>query len=166
MDAKAGKYLTFALQGEEYGLEILKVREIIGYMAITKVPRTAMYIKGVINLRGQVIPVIDLRLRFSMPEADVSDKTCIIVVEAMHEDVKKQVGIIVDSVSEVVDISGESMDAPPDFGVDINRSLITSIAKIGDSVKILLNIDRVLFDRALAELTGEDADGGDVEAVA
>lgn len=162
MDAKAGKYLTFALQNEEYGLEILKVREIIGYMAITRVPRTAEYIKGVINLRGQVIPVMDLRVRFSMPEADVTDTTCIIVVEAMDDGVKKQVGIIVDSVSEVLDITNEDMDPPPDFGADIDRSLMLAIAKIGDAVKILLNIDRVLFDPALqdavsgSELTGDE----------
>lgn len=141
--------MTFALHTEEYGLEILKVREIIGYMAITKVPRTEEFIKGVINLRGQVIPIIDLRLKFEMPEAEVTDKTCIIVVEALKDGVTKQVGIIVDSVSEVLDVAKSAMEVPPEFGGAVDRSLILSMAKIEDKIVILLNIDRVLFDEAL-----------------
>lgn len=146
MEAEAGKYLTFVLHTEEYGLEILKVREIIGYMAITKVPRTDESIKGVINLRGQVIPIIDLRLKFGMPEAAVTEKTCIIVVEALKEGVTKQVGIIVDSVSEVLDVARVDMEPPPEFGGAVDRSLILSMAKVDAKIVILLNIDRVLFE--------------------
>ncbi len=146
MDAKAGKYLTFALHTEEYGLEILKVREIIGYMAITKVPRTSEYIKGVINLRGQVIPIIDLRLKFGMPEAEVTEKTCIIVVEALKDGMEKQVGVIVDGVSEVLDISQEQIEPAPEFGGSVDRALILGMAKIESKIVILLDIDRVLFD--------------------
>ncbi len=146
MEAKAGKYLTFALHSEEYGLEILKVREIIGYMSITKVPRTIEHIKGVINLRGQVIPIIDLRLKFGMPEAEVTEQTCMIVVEALKNGVKKQIGIIVDAVSEVLDIPQEAMESSPDFGGSVDQSLIQGMAKIESNIIILLDIDRVLFE--------------------
>lgn len=155
MEAKAGKYLTFALHTEEYGLEILKVREIIGYMAITTVPRTEECIKGVVNLRGQVIPIIDLRLKFGMPEAEVTDKTCIIVVEALKEGVTKQVGIIVDSVSEVLDVAQDAMEPAPEFGGAVDRSLILSMAKIETKIVILLNIDRVLFDEESSDLSDD-----------
>ncbi len=156
MDVKAGKYLTFALHTEEYGLEILKVREIIGYMAITKVPRTIGYVKGVINLRGQVIPIIDLRLKFGMPSAEVTEKTCIIVVESMDEGVEKQVGVIVDSVSEVLDIAQEVMEAPPEFTGEVDSSLMMGMAKVEGKIIILLNIERVLFGDKIASNHHED----------
>ena len=105
MAEKEGKYLTFALAHEEYGLEILKVREIIGYIDVTAVPQTPPYVKGVINLRGQVIPVVDLRARFGMETADVTDQTCIIVVEIAHGRRKFNTGIVVDHVQEVLDIA-------------------------------------------------------------
>ena len=155
MDAKEGKYLTFALHGEEYGLEILKVREIIGYMAITPVPRTVEHIKGVINLRGQVIPIIDLRLKFGMPEADVTEQSCIIVVESLKEGVIKQIGIIVDSVSEVHDIAQKMMEPPPEFSAAVDRSFILAMAKIESQIVMLLNIDRVLFDEVLVAMMGQ-----------
>ena len=106
---KEGKYLTFALGPEEYGLEILKVREIIGYMDITAVPQTPHHVRGVINLRGQVIPVIDLRAKFSMEAADVTEETCIIVVETSQGDHTFSTGIVVDHVQEVLDIAGEDI---------------------------------------------------------
>ena len=141
---KEGKYLTFALDNEEYGLEILKVREIIGYMGITAVPQTPDYVKGVINLRGQVIPVIDLRAKFGMNQAEVTDKTCIIVAEIAQTNRKFNTGIIVDRVSEVIDITGENIEEAPQFGASINTDFILGMGKIGDSVKILLDIDEVL----------------------
>jgi len=101
---KEGKYLTFALAHEEYGLEILKVREIIGYIDVTAVPQTPHYVKGVVNLRGQVIPVVDLRAKFGMETADVTDETCIIVVEITLGGRKSNTGIVVDRVQEVLDI--------------------------------------------------------------
>ena len=147
-----GKYLTFTLGSEEYGLAILQVREIIGYMKVTEVPQVAHEMKGVINLRGQVIPVIDLRLKFGMPEADVTDTTCIIVVEALKEGQKKQIGIIVDSVSEVIDISAEAIEPPPEFGCTVDQSLIMAVAKIESRIIVLLNIDMVLFQEAFDAL--------------
>ncbi|MBN1805060.1 MAG: purine-binding chemotaxis protein CheW [Sedimentisphaerales bacterium] len=141
---KEGKYLTFALANEEYGLEILKVREIIGYMEITAVPRTPHYVKGVINLRGQVIPVIDLRAKFGMETVEITEETCIIVVEIAQGGHKFSTGIVVDRVQEVLDISSEDIEKAPQFGSAVNTDFILGMGKIGDSVKILLDIDRVL----------------------
>jgi len=141
---KEGKYLTFALGPEEYGLEILKVREIIGYMEITAVPQTPHEVKGVINLRGQVIPVVDLRAKFGMESADVTDETCIIVVEISQGTRSFSTGIVVDHVQEVLDIAGQDIEDAPQFGEAVDTNFILGMGKIGDSVKILLDIDRVL----------------------
>jgi len=137
---KAGKYLTFVLNGEEYGLEILKVREIIGLMDITAVPRTPEYVKGVINLRGKVIPVVDLRLKVGMPEAERTDETCIIVVDIGEV----EMGVIVDRVSEVLDIAGEDIEDPPSFGARVNTEYILGMGKLNDRVTILLDIGTLL----------------------
>ena len=145
---RAGKYLTFVLADEEYGLEILKVREIIGLMDITVVPRTPGFIKGVINLRGKVIPVIDLRLKFTMAEAARTDETCIIVVDVGSV----EMGIIVDKVSEVLDIEAEEIEDTPSFGVDLDTDFILGIGKAGGKVTILLDIDRVLTGQDLRQL--------------
>jgi len=141
---KEGKYLTFALAHEEYGLEILKVREIIGYIDVTAVPQTPHYIRGVINLRGQVIPVLDLRARFAMEVTDVTDQTCIIVVEINQTGHTFSTGIVVDRVQEVLDIVAQQIEEPPQFGHAVDTSFILGMGKVGNSVKILLDIDRVL----------------------
>ena len=142
--SRAGKYLTFALDNEEYGLEILKVREIIGYMQITAVPQTPAHVKGVINLRGQVIPVVDLRLKFGMNAAEVTEETCIIVVEIHQADQKYQTGIVVDHVQEVLDIAGENIEDAPQFGANVDTHFILGMGKVNGAVKILLDIDKVL----------------------
>ena len=143
--AKEGKYLTFELGGEEYGLEILKVKEIIGIMNITSVPQTPPYVKGVINLRGKVIPVIDLRLKFSMAYLEYNERTCIIVVDMINKSGMKVVmGIVVDSVSEVLNIKREEIEDTPTFGFSLNTDCILGMAKVKGSVKILLDIDKVL----------------------
>ena len=139
-EQRAGKYLTFALAGEEYGVEILKVREIIGMMDITAVPRTPEYVKGVINLRGKVIPVVDLRLKFSIEEAERTDQTCIIVVDVHGI----EMGVVVDQVSEVLDIAGDAIEDSPTFGTQVDTSFILGMGKAGDKVTILLDICRVL----------------------
>lgn len=141
---KEGKYLTFSLGAEEYGLEILKVREIIGYIDVTAVPQTPHHVKGVINLRGQVIPVIDLRAKFGMETAEVTEQSCIIVVEIAQEGRKYSMGIIVDRVQEVLDIAGGSIEEAPRFGASVNTDFILGMGKVGDAVKILLDIDKVL----------------------
>ncbi|MEK6560390.1 MAG: chemotaxis protein CheW [Nitrospirota bacterium] len=141
-----GKYLTFILNNEEYGLEILKVREIIGVMDITPVPQTPPFIKGIINLRGKVIPVVDLRLKFVMPEIEYTKETCIIVVDISN----RLMGIIVDTVSEVLDIAAKDIEPTPSLGSDIKTDFILGMGKIKGKVKILLDIDRVLTLNELA----------------
>ena len=141
---REGKYLTFALGHEEYGLEILKVREIIKYVEVTAVPQTPHYVKGVINLRGQVIPVLDLRGKFGIPSADVTEETCIIVVEIAESGRKANTGIVVDRVQEVLDIAGENIEEAPQFGASVNTDFILGMGKVAQSVKILLDIDKVL----------------------
>ncbi len=146
-DDHGGKYLTFKLANEEYGVEILKVREINGLMEITTVPQMPAHMKGVINLRGKVIPVVDLRLKFGLEEIDYTEETCIIVV-----DVGKEIGIMVDTVSEVLDVSGENVEPPPTIGKSVDTSFILGMGKVGEDVKILLDIDRVLTCEELAQI--------------
>ncbi|NLF29813.1 MAG: purine-binding chemotaxis protein CheW [Planctomycetes bacterium] len=152
---KGGKYLTFMLAKETYGLEILKVREIIGMMSITAVPRTPDFVKGVINLRGKVIPVMDLRLKFNMDEAAHTDETCIIVVQVG----RLEMGVIVDKVSEVRDIAGEEIEEAPQFGGSVDTDFILGMGKSGGCVTILLNIDKVISTSDLAVMN--DAAAGD-----
>ena len=140
----AGKYLTFKLAEEEYGLEIIKVQEIIGLMPITKVPRVPEYMRGVINLRGRIIPSIDLRSKFQLPKVADTDKTCIIVVEVMSAKGKLNVGIIVDQVAEVLDVAANEIDHAPEFGTALHTDFILGVGIVKGSVKILLDIDKVL----------------------
>ncbi|CCK79257.1 chemotaxis protein CheW [Desulfobacula toluolica] len=141
---QTGKYLTFTLQNEEYGIGILKVKEIIGMMPITSVPRTPEFVKGVVNLRGKVIPVIDLRVKFSMESIDYSERTCIIVVEVDSESGTILLGIVVDAVSEVLNIKEQEIEETPAFGTRLNTEYILGMAKMEGGVKILLDIDKVL----------------------
>ena len=150
----AGKYLTFKLLNEEYGIEILKVREIIGVMAITSLPRTPPFVRGVINLRGKVIPVIELRRKFEMDAAEDTDQTCIIVVDVTIQGGNIQIGILVDSVSEVLDILGADIEDAPAFGTNIDTAFILGMAKAKGSVKILLNIEKVLSTTELENVAG------------
>ena len=142
--AKASKYLTFKLADEDYGISLLKVREIIGMMPITSVPRTPEFVKGVINLRGKVIPVTDLRLRFAIRENDYTDRTCIIVVEVDGQDTPVQIGIVVDAVTEVLPVKAEEIENAPEFGASVDTAYILGMANMEGGVKILLDIDRVL----------------------
>lgn len=145
-DQRNGKYLTFLLGREEFAIQVLKVREIMGIQDITAVPQTPSYIKGVINLRGKVIPVVDLRLKFCLPEADYTQRTCIIVVQVQSAGVTLHTGIIVDAVSEVLNLASGDIEDTPDFGDDGSSaaSYLLGMAKVKGKVKILLDIDRVL----------------------
>ncbi len=145
-----GKFLTFVLSDEEYGIEILKVREIIGLMDITTVPQTPDHMKGVINLRGKVIPVIDLRMKFSMQEEEHTQETCVIVVEVTDT----SIGIIVDSVSEVADINGGDIEDAPKFGQGIDTSFIMGLGKVKDKIIIMLDIECVLSSEELEMVGG------------
>ncbi len=147
-----GKFLTFSLANEEYGIGILKVREIIGMMPIRTVPQTPGFVKGVINLRGKVIPVVDLRLKFGMEEIDYTERTSIIVVDVESgPNTFVHIGIVVDFVSEVINIKGDEIEPAPTFGSQLNTEYILGMAKVGKSVKILLDIDRIL---AVEDLSG------------
>jgi len=141
----AGKYLTFNLQRESYGIDVLVVREIIRLTAITAVPQMPHYVKGVINLRGKIIPVIDLRVRFGFEDVKDTEHTCIIVVQVKLPDGRKtQMGIIVDGVEEVVNLAAGDIEETPDFGAKIETDYILGMAKVKGVVKTLLNIDRVI----------------------
>jgi len=150
--SREGKYLTFALAEEEYGIGILKVKEIIGMMAITTVPRTPVYVKGVINLRGKVIPVVDLRSKFGMEVAEYTERTCIIVVEISSGQQKILMGCVVDSVSEVLNIKVGEIEATPNFGSRLDTDYILGMAKTHGGVKILLDIDKVLSREEMSAL--------------
>ena len=147
---REGKYLTFSLAAEEYGIGILKVKEIIGMMAITTMPQVPVYVKGVINLRGKVIPVVDLRLKFGLEEAGYTDRTCIIVVEIQTDTGNVQMGIVVDAVSEVLNVKEADIEDTPTFGVAMRTDYILGMAKAGGGVKILLDIEKVVSARETA----------------
>jgi len=148
----SGKYITFALDGEEYGIPILNVREIIGMMKITPVPRMPDFVLGVVNLRGKVIPVIDLRTRFGLDFKDFEARTPIIVGEVVINGDIMQIGIVVDSVSEVIQVTNNDVEETPSFGVEVNTKFILGIAKVDEGIKTLLDIDKVLTDDDLAIL--------------
>ena len=152
MADREGKYLTFSLAGEEYGIGILKVKEIIGMMPITTVPRTPIFVKGVINLRGKVIPVVDLRLKFGMEESAYNERTCIIVVETKGKGVSVLIGIVVDAVSEVLNIKGNDIEDTPTFGTRVETDYILGMAKMNGGIKILLDIDKVLSEEEFSAL--------------
>jgi purine-binding chemotaxis protein CheW len=150
---QAGKYLTFTLQGESYGIDVLKVREIIRVTTITAVPQMPAYVRGVINLRGKIIPVMDLRLRFGFPDTAGTDHTCIIVVQVKLSDGKAtQMGLVVDGVEEVLNIAATDIEETPDFGGDIVTDYIVGMAKVKGAVKTLLDIDGVVCVEALKNL--------------
>lgn len=155
-----GKYITFQLDSEEYGIPILRVREIIGMMKITSVPRTPEFVRGVVNLRGKVIPVIDLRRRFGLEFKESDDRTPIVVIEIPEDDMTvTQIGIVVDAVSEVINVISGEIEETPSFGVDVETEFILGIAKKEDGIKTLLNIDKVLTEthRQALEQTKQSA---------
>lgn len=146
-----GKYLTFKLHSESYGIDVLKVREIIRLTEITKVPQMPAYVCGVINLRGKIIPVIDLRVRFEFSGTKNTEQTCIIVVQVrLPEGKVTQMGLVVDGVEEVVNIAASDIEETPDFGADIPTDYIVGMAKVKGAVKTLLDIDGIL---AAGEIT-------------
>ncbi|HEY8551711.1 MAG TPA: chemotaxis protein CheW [Vicinamibacterales bacterium] len=146
--AMAGKYLTFQLGKEEYGLPVLKVREIIKLLEITPVPQAPPHVKGVINLRGKVIPVIDLRLKFQLPFQEYDARTAIIVVEVVGINGPLLMGIIVDTVSEVLNITADEIEGTPDFGEHVRTDYMRGVAKVKGTVKILLDLDRAFAEDA------------------
>jgi purine-binding chemotaxis protein CheW len=148
-DVRSGKYLTFQLGREEFAIHVLKVREIMGIQDITAVPQTPVYLKGVINLRGKVVPVVDLRLKFGLAQADYTQRTCIIVVQVQGNGGSLMMGTIVDAVSEVITLAAGEIEDTPDFGDGVRTPYLLGMAKIKGKVKILLDIDQVLTTQEL-----------------
>lgn len=144
MDTLAGKYLTFVLAGEEYGVPVLQVREIVKMMEITAVPQVPPYVKGVVNLRGKVIPVVDLRLKFGFPAQAYGDRTSVVVVDVALPHARCVMGLVVDAVSEVLFIAGDAIDPTPAFGARVTTDYLRGVARVKGTVKILLDLDRVL----------------------
>lgn len=140
VDSRAGKYLTFFLASEEYGVEILKVQEIIGRMPITPVPLTSKYIRGVINLRGKIHPIMDLKIKFGMDETQMTDETCIIVIKTST----LMMGVLVDKVSEVVNVASGDIEDTPSFGADVNPEYLLGVGKTGGRIRLLLDIEKVI----------------------
>ncbi len=145
---RGGKFLTFFLKDEEYGIEIHKVQEIIGMLPITRVPRTPEFVRGVVNLRGKIIPVTELRSKFGMEDCEDSTETCIIVVKTSGV----EIGVIVDKVSEVLDIADTEIEEAPSFGAEISTDYLLGIGKTHDKVRLLLNIDRILSVEETSDL--------------
>lgn len=147
-----GKYLTFHLGREEYGIEILKVREIVAFMEITAVPLTALHIRGVVNLRGKIIPVVDMRRKFGLPEAAAARETCIITMMVEGKEGPVLTGLLVDGVSEVVQIAASDVEPVPALGEDMKLDFVTGISKAKGRVVVLLDMDRVMQEQDLQEL--------------
>lgn len=149
----AGKYLTFSIHGESYGIDVLKIREIIRLIDITAVPQMPSYVRGVINLRGKIIPVVDLRTRFGFSEAGSTEQTCIVVVlMRLAENRSTQMGLVVDAVEEVVNINSGEIEETPHFGAQISTDCILGMAKVKGSVKTVLDIDKVLGGETTTEI--------------
>lgn len=147
-----GKYLTFRLGREEYGIGILKVREIVALMDITPVPLTALYIRGVVNLRGKIIPVVDMRRKFSLPETEASRETCIITTMVQGKEGPVLTGLLVDGVSEVVQVAEADMEPVPALGEDMKLDFVMGLSKAKGRVVVLLDMDKVMQEQDLQEL--------------
>ena len=139
-----GKYLTFPLNNQEFGIDIAKIKEVIGMIPLRTIPESLPFVKGVINLRGKVISVIDLRQRFGMEEIEYNDRSCIIILEFETKGESTNIGIVVDSVTEVLDIKASEIEDAPSFGANIKTNYILGIAKIGKKIKILLDMECLL----------------------
>lgn len=166
LNVATGKFLTFHIAAEIYGIEVLHVREIIAITAITAVPHTPRFIKGVMNLRGKIIPLVDLRLKFNMEEREYTRETCVVVVEASGSREKILIGVIVDSVRDVIVVKAEQIEAVPSFGVQVNTAFLKGMANIKSALILLLDIENVLSreELTLVEAVPETLSGGHNEA--
>lgn len=164
----AGKYLTFVLGDEHYGIEILRVQEIVGLLPITRIPRLPKFVAGVVNLRGRVIPVVDLRLAFGLPGVEYGERTCIIIVRSVRSDGRSAVmGALVDEVSEVADLPESAIEATPEFGTGVDTSFVKAVGRVEDDVVLLLDVDLVLsgqdleiMERAASSAADQASEGG------
>lgn len=160
MEDQEQKFLMFFLNQEYYGIPILKVNEIIGVMDITPIPRTPEYMRGIINLRGKIIPVMDLRVKFSMSERAYDEQTCIIIVEIPIHGHTHFIGIIVDKVAEVVSIYGSQIELPPQYGQEDENDFLTGVGKVKDKVVMLLEIESIINCQEMINMVKENAKKG------
>ena len=160
-DEAPSQYLTFSLAGEMFAVGILNVKEIIEYGHLTEIPMMPAFIRGVINLRGSVVPVIDLAARFGSKATEVSRRTCIVIIEVADDDTRHDIGIMVDAVSEVLDIPSGEIEPPPSFGAHIRADFILGMGKVNGKFVIILNIDRVLSVEEIAMITGTTRESGE-----
>ena len=161
VDEAPSQYLTFSLGGEMFAVGILNVKEIIEYGNLTEIPMMPAFIRGVINLRGSVVPVIDLSARFGGKSTELSRRTCIVIVEVADEETRHDIGIMVDAVSEVLDIPGSEIEPPPTFGARIRADFIFGMGKVNGKFVIILNINKVLSVEEIAQLTGTDGNAAE-----
>jgi purine-binding chemotaxis protein CheW len=174
--AERQQYLAFVLAGGDYAVGILKVKEILQYEGVTSVPSTPRSIRGVINLRGSVVPVVDLTVKFGLPDAPVTKRTCILVVEARFDGTTAVMGLVADAVSEVIDLGAEDIEPPPSFGTRVKVDYLLGVGKVGKRFVLLLDIDRVLssderelaaaIERGEVALEGEEHPSGAEAAAA
>lgn len=159
------QYLTFHLAGEEYAIGILQVKEIIEYDILTKVPMTPVWVRGVINLRGGVVPVIDMAMKFGLPESPVTKRTCIVIVEVDLEGERTVMGVVADAVSQVMDLSSQEIEAPPAFGTSVRIDYLKGMGKIGKKFALILDVDRVLSVDELETVASIQAEAAEGEPV-
>lgn len=159
-----GEYLTFLLAEEEYAIGILQVREIIAYDTVTKVPQTPPSIRGVINLRGSVVPVVDLAIKFGLPETAVTKSTCIVIVEVRLEGEPTVMGVMADAVSQVIELKSEDVEAPPTFGTRVRVDFLRGMGRAGKKFVLILDIDRVLSADEMLAAAALDGSAPVVEA--
>jgi purine-binding chemotaxis protein CheW len=153
--APVQQHLTFMLGGEMFAMAILSIREIIEYTSLTEVPMMPLWIRGVINLRGAVVPVMDLLVRFGKQPASVTKRTCIVIVEIEGAEGRQTIGLVVDAVNEVLDLAAEDVEPPPAFGANIRTDFIRGMGRVRDKFVILLDVDHVMATDELAAVTGE-----------
>lgn len=161
--AAPGQYLTFLLGGEEYAAEILKVREILEYDTLTRVPMTAPWVRGVLNLRGAVVPVADMAVKFGLPETEITKLTCVVIVEIELQGETTVLGVMVDAVSRVMDLSADQIEPPPAFGTRVHTDYLLGVATLGERLIMILDIDRILAAEELTEVAAIDDASEDIQ---
>lgn len=152
VDVKGSQFLTFALADEEYGVDILRVQEIKGWTPVTRVPNTPDYVRGVLNLRGTIVPIVDMRARFNLEEVEYTPVTVIIVLAVASGEERRVIGIVVDAVSDVLNVSADDIKPPPDFGAKVNIEFINGLATIDDHMVMLMDADKLVTSEEMSEL--------------
>lgn len=159
-DDSGAQFLTFTLDGEEYGVEILRVQEIKGWMPVTRVPNTPDYMQGVLNLRGTIVPIIDLRMRFNLTQVEYTPVTVVIVLTIIDGERRRTLGVVVDGVSDVVTVDRSELRPPPDFGTNVQTDFIDGIATVDEKMVMLLDIDRLLSSEELQDINASTEQAG------